>query len=69
VLGANLLGVLAAAFLLGVEVWIVAVLALAYVVSREAITVGVLVKAAAALGASAVAYVVAVVLIGRLVSP
>ena len=68
-LGANLLAVLVAAFLLGVEVWVVAILALAYVVSREAITVGALVKAAAALGASAIAYVAAVMVIGLLVSP
>jgi hypothetical protein len=61
---AALVGVLAAAALLGAEVWIVGILALAYLVSRPVIGARALVKTGVALAASAVGYVVIVVLIG-----
>ncbi len=44
------------------EVWVVAIAVLAYVVSREVITVSVLVRAGIALGGSAIAYVAIVTL-------
>jgi hypothetical protein len=61
---AALLAVLAAATLLGAEVWIVGVLVLGYLVSRPAISVAALVKATLALTVSAVAYIVIVTLVG-----
>jgi hypothetical protein len=62
---ANLAGVLLAGWLLGVEVWVVAIAILAWVVARqEAITPRVLAVAGLLLSASAAAYVVIVVLIG-----
>jgi hypothetical protein len=68
-MAAALLAVLAAAVLLGLEVWVVAVALLAWVVSRPALTGTVLVRAGAALAVSAAAYVTAVILVGRLVTP
>ncbi len=66
---ANVAGVLLALVLLGVEVWVVAVAALAYVVSREVITVPVLMRAAIVVGGSAIGYIAVVTLVGTLVSP
>jgi hypothetical protein len=66
---ANLAGVLLAGWLLGVEVWVVAIGMLAWVVARkEPITPRVLAVAGLLLSASAAAYVVIVVLIGVLLS-
>lgn len=68
-LAANSAGVLVALVLLGVEVRVVAIAVLAYVSSREIITVRVLVRAGTVISASAIAYVIAVILVGILVSP
>jgi hypothetical protein len=66
---ANLAGVLLAGWLLGVEVWVVAIGMLAWVVARkEPITPRVLAVAGLLLSASAAAYVVIVVVIGVLLS-
>ena len=66
---ANLAGVLIAGWLLGVEVWVVAVALLAGVVGRHGpITPAVLVVVGLLLGASTAAYVASVVLIGVLLS-
>jgi hypothetical protein len=66
---ANLAGVLVTGGLLGAEVWVVAIAILAWVVAHQGpITPRVLVVAGLLLGASAVAYVAAVVLIGVLLS-
>jgi hypothetical protein len=66
---ANLAGVLLAGWLLGVEVWVVAIGILAWVVTRkEPITPRVLAVAGLLLSASAAAYVVIVVVIGALLS-
>ena len=65
---ANVAGILLALVLLGVEVWGVAIAALAYVVSREVITVPVLMRAAIVMGGSTVGYIAVVALIGTLVS-
>jgi hypothetical protein len=66
---ANLVGVLIAGGLLGVEIWVVAIGILAWVVARQGpITPRVLVVAGLLLGASAAAYVGIVVLIGVLLS-
>jgi hypothetical protein len=66
---ANLGGVLLAGWLLGVEVWVVAIGILAWVVARqEPIRPRVLAVAGLLLSASAAAYVVIVVLIGVLLS-
>lgn len=61
---AALVGVLAAAALLGAEVWIVGTLVVGYLVSRPVISAAAFVKTGVALTASAVAYVVIVMLIG-----
>ena len=66
---APLIGVLLAALLLGVTVWVVGILALAWLVSRKTITVAGLVKAGLAMGAAATGYVAAVILIGYALSP
>ncbi len=58
--------VLGAGALLGVEVWVVAVVALGYVVSRRAVTAGVLSVVAGALAASALVYIGAAVALGWL---
>jgi hypothetical protein len=63
-----LVGVLAAAALLGTAVWIGGILALGYLVSRPAITAAALVKTAMALTATAVTYVVVAALIGAAVT-
>jgi hypothetical protein len=66
---ANLAGVLFAGGLLGVDVWVVAIGLLGWVVARPGpITPRILVVAGLLLGASAVAYVAAVVLVGVLLS-
>lgn len=65
---ASIAGVLLALVLLGVEVWGVAIAALAYVVSREVITVSVLMRAAIVVCGSAIGYIAVVALIGTLVS-
>ncbi len=58
----DLLGVLAAAFLLGVEVWVVTLLLLAWLVARPvAIGAAAMVRVVAAFALSAVVYVVVVV--------
>ncbi len=67
-LAANLAAVLLAALLLGAAVWVVGIALLAWLTTRPAVTVGVLVTTGAALGATALAYVAAVVLM-RLVLP
>lgn len=61
-----LAGVLLAALLLGVAVWVVGIAALAWVVSREAVTAAALVRAGAAVLASGVLYVATVIAIGLL---
>jgi hypothetical protein len=67
---ANLAGVLIAGALLGAEVWVVTIGILAWVAGRQGpITPRVLAVAGLLLGASAVAYVTIVVLIGVLLSP
>lgn len=64
---ASLAGVLIAGWLLGVEVWVVAIGILAWVVSRPGpITLRVSVVAGLLLAVSAVAYVAAVMLIGAM---
>ena len=63
---ASLGAVVASGMLLGLEVWVVAIAALGYVVSRQTITAGLLTSVAAALGASAIVYVAAVMAVGRL---
>ena len=66
---ANLAGVLLAGWLLGAEVWVVAIGILAWVVARqEPITPRVLAVAGLLLSASAAAYVAIVSLIGFLLS-
>ena len=66
---ANLAGVLIAGWLLGIEVWVVAIGLLAWVVARQGpITPRVLVVAGLLLSASGAAYVASVVLIGVLLS-
>jgi len=66
---ATLAAVLLAAILLGVEVWVVGIAALAWTVSRPALTAVAVATAGAALTASAVGYVAAVILLGRWVAP
>ncbi len=61
-----LAAVLGAGALLGVEVWVVAVVALGYVVSRRAVTAGVLSVVVATLAASALVYIGAAVALGWL---
>ena len=64
---ANLIGVLIAGALLGVEIWVVGIAVLAWVVARHGpIIPRALVLAAFVLGVSAVAYVAVVVLIAAL---
>lgn len=66
---ANLAGVLIAGWLLGVEVWVVAIGLLAWVVACQGpITPRVLVVAGLLFGASVATYVAIVVLIGVLLS-
>ena len=66
---ANLVGVLIAGWLLGIEVWVVATALLAWVIGRHGpITPSVVVVAGLLLGASAGAYVASVVLIGLLLA-
>lgn len=64
---AALAGVLLAALLLGIAVWVVGIAALASVVSRETVTTGALARAGVAVAASGVLYVAAVIAIGLLV--
>ena len=65
----NLAGVLIAGWLLGVEVWVVAIGLLAWVIGRHGpITPRILVVAGLMLGASATVYIASVVLIGVLLS-
>jgi hypothetical protein len=66
---ATLAAVLLAAILLGVEVWVVGIAALAWTVSRPTLTGVVVATAGAALVASAVGYVTVVILVGRWVAP
>jgi hypothetical protein len=61
-----LAAVLGAGALLGVEVWVVAIVALGYVVSRPTVTAGVLSVAVATLAASALVYIGAAVALGWL---
>jgi len=64
---ASLAGVLIAGWLLGVEVWVVAIALLAWVIGRhEPITPRVVMVAGLLLAVSAAAYVASVVLIGVL---
>ena len=65
----NIAAILLALVLLGVEVWVVAIGVLAYVVSRDAITVPVLMRAGTAMVASAIAYCALAILLGTLVPP
>ena len=58
--------VLGAGALLGVAVWVVAIVALAYVASRPAVTAGVLSVVVATLAASALVYIGAAVALGWL---
>ena len=58
--------VLGAGALLGVEVWVVAIVALGYVLSRPSLTARVLSVAVAALAASALVYIGAAVALGWL---
>lgn len=67
--GASVLGVLVALVVLGLEVWVVGIAALAYVVSREVVTVPVLLRAASVVAGSTIGYIAVVALIGALVSP
>ena len=64
---AALTGVLLAALLLGVAIWVVGLAALASIVSCETVTAGALVRAGVAVVASGVLYVAAVIAIGLLV--
>ena len=64
----GLTAVLVAAILLGLEVWIVGIAALAWTISRPALTGAVLVTAAATLAVSAIGYAAVVILLGRLVA-
>jgi hypothetical protein len=66
--GASVLGVLLALVLLGIEVWVVGIAALAYVVSREVVTVPVLLRAASVVAGSTLGYIAGVALIGDLLS-
>jgi hypothetical protein len=64
---ANLIGVLIAGALLGVEIWVVGIGLLAWVVARQGPVIPrVLIVAAFFLGVSGVAYVAVIVLIGAL---
>ena len=65
---ASLLGVLIAACLLGVTVWVVGIWVLAWVVSRPALAAGTLLAAAATLLASGAVYVCVVIAIRLLLS-
>lgn len=58
--------VLASGILLGLEVWVIAIAALGYVVSRQTITAGLLARVVAALVASATVYVAAAMALSRL---
>lgn len=58
--------VLVAGALLGVEVWVVAIVALGYVASRPTVTAGVLSVVVATLAASALVYIGAAVALGWL---
>jgi hypothetical protein len=61
-----LAAVLGAGALLGVEVWVVAIVALGYVASRPTVTAGVLSVVVATLAASALVYIGAAVALGWL---
>jgi hypothetical protein len=63
---ANLVGVLVAAALLGVDVWVVAIVSLGYVLTRPALGALAVGRAVLALAVSAVAYVAVVVAIAVL---
>jgi hypothetical protein len=66
---ANLAGVLLAGWLLGVELWVLAIGILAWLVARQApVTPRVLAVAGLLLSASAAAYVAIVALVGFLLS-
>lgn len=65
---AGLLGVLIAGILLGVAVWVIGIAILAWVVTRPTLTGGSLVATGAAVAASGVVYVAAVIAI-RLLLP
>ena len=66
VLAFNAAAILLVLLLLGIEVWVVAVSGLAYLVSRETVTVETLLTTSVALGASAVAWVAVAMAIGAL---
>ena len=66
VLALNAAAILLVLLLLGIEVWVVAVSGLAYLVSRETVTVETLLTTSVALGASAVAWVAVAMAIGAL---
>jgi hypothetical protein len=66
---ASFLTVLIAAALLGVEVWVVGIVALGYVVTRPALGPAVVGRALLPLAVSAVAYVAIVILMVALVPP
>jgi hypothetical protein len=66
---ATLAAVLLAAILLGVEVWVVGIAALAWAVSRPTLTGLAVATAGAALTASAAGYVAVVILLGRWIAP
>lgn len=55
--------------LLDIEVWVVGIAALAYVVSQEVISVPILLRAGATIGASAVIYVAVVIMVRAFLSP
>lgn len=62
-------GVLFLAWLLALQVFVVPIVALAYVVSRQTITAVVLARAGAGLAVSVVGYTAVAVLLGLLLSP
>ncbi len=66
---ATLLAVMSTAALLGVDVWVVAIVALGYVVTRPVLRPLAVGKALLALAAASVAYVAIVMLVVALVSP
>ncbi len=61
--------VLASAVLLGVEVWVVAIVGLGYLASRPALGTTAIAGVASVLALSAIAYVAAVLALGWLATP
>jgi UDP-3-O-[3-hydroxymyristoyl] glucosamine N-acyltransferase len=66
---ANGAGVLVALVLLGIEMWVVGIAALAHVVSQEVISAPIVLRAGATIGASTVIYAAVVILVRAVLPP